>query len=63
MSSSDNYGIPESFGNRFSYKDDIPQDDRGERLIPSLCCIGTCLPPPPPIILPTPQVHLKPNSF
>ena len=56
MSSSDNYGLPKSFGKSFPYKDDIPQDDRGERLIPSSCCSGTSLPPPPPIILPNPQV-------
>ena len=48
MSRSDNYGLPESYGKSFSHEDDIPQDNHSERLIPSLCCSGTSLPPPLP---------------
>ncbi|KAL7618003.1 hypothetical protein Lser_V15G02148 [Lactuca serriola] len=44
MSSSDNYGLPESVGKSFPHEDDIPQ-------------YHTSLPPPPPIILPNPQVQ------
>ncbi|KAL7600931.1 hypothetical protein Lser_V15G26229 [Lactuca serriola] len=57
MSSSDKYGLPHPFGKRFLHKDDIPQDDQGERLIHSSCYNGTSLPPPPIIILPDPQVQ------
>ncbi|KAL7612134.1 hypothetical protein Lser_V15G06167 [Lactuca serriola] len=57
MSSSDNYGLPESFGKSFPHEDDIPQDNQGERLIPSWCCSGISLLPPPPIVLPNPQVQ------
>ncbi|KAL7602835.1 hypothetical protein Lser_V15G19483 [Lactuca serriola] len=57
MSSSDNYGLPHPFGKRFLQKDDIPQDDQGERLIPSSCCSGTSLPPNLPIILLGPLVQ------
>ena len=57
MSSSDNYGLPQPFGKSFPHKDDIPQDNQGERLIPFSCYSGTSLPPPPSIILPNPQVR------
>ena len=57
MSRSDNYGLPESYGKSFPHEDDIPQDNQGERLIPFLCCSETSLPPPPPIVLPDPQVQ------
>ena len=61
MSRSDNYGLPESFGKSLLYKDDFPQGDQSERLIPLLCINGTgnltSLPPPPPIVLPNPQVQ------
>ncbi|KAL7618202.1 hypothetical protein Lser_V15G03644 [Lactuca serriola] len=48
MSSSDNYGLPKSFGIIFPLEDDVPILDRGSH---------TSLPPPPPIILPNPQAR------
>nr|KAJ0218478.1 hypothetical protein LSAT_V11C300136000 [Lactuca sativa] len=48
ISSSDNYGLPESFGNSFSHEDDVPRNH-------------TSLPPHPPIILPGPHVHRLEN--
>ncbi|KAL7614718.1 hypothetical protein Lser_V15G05490 [Lactuca serriola] len=50
MSKYDNYGIPKSRGISFPHEDDIPRFDRGTRDRASL-------PPPPPIILPNPQVR------
>ncbi|KAL7619019.1 hypothetical protein Lser_V15G03112 [Lactuca serriola] len=50
MSKYDNYGLPKSRGTSFPHEDDIPRFDRGTRDHASL-------PPPPPIILPNPQVH------
>ncbi|KAL7601555.1 hypothetical protein Lser_V15G21970 [Lactuca serriola] len=57
MSRSDNYGMPYPIGKIFPREDDIPQDNKGEILIPSSCCSGTSLHPPPLIILPNPQVQ------
>ena len=50
MSKFDNYGLPKSRGTSFPHEDDIPRFDRGTRDHASL-------PPPPPIILPNPQVQ------
>ena len=50
MSKYDNYGLPKSRGTSFSHEDDIPRFDRGTRDHASL-------PPPPPIVLPNPQVQ------
>ena len=50
MSKYDNYGLPKSRGTSFPHEDDIPRFDRGTRDHASL-------PPPPPIILPNPQVR------
>ncbi|KAL7587075.1 hypothetical protein Lser_V15G40111 [Lactuca serriola] len=50
MSKYDNYGLPKSHGTSFSQEDDIPRFDRGTRDHASL-------PPPPPFILPNPQVQ------
>ena len=50
MSKYDNYGLPKSRGTSIPHKDDIPRFDRGTRDHASL-------PPPPPIILPNPQVQ------
>ena len=50
MSKFDNYGLPKSRGTSFPHEDDIPRFDRGTRDHASL-------PPPPPIILPNPQVR------
>ncbi|KAL7587698.1 hypothetical protein Lser_V15G37717 [Lactuca serriola] len=50
MSKFDNYGLPESRGTSIPHEDDIPRFDRGTRN-------HTSLPPPPPIILPNPQVQ------
>ncbi|KAL7608922.1 hypothetical protein Lser_V15G13052 [Lactuca serriola] len=50
MSKYDNYGIPKSRGTSFPHEDDIPRFDRGIRDHASF-------PPPPPIILPNPQVR------
>ncbi|KAL7583250.1 hypothetical protein Lser_V15G46134 [Lactuca serriola] len=50
MSKYDNYGLAKSHGTSFSHEDDIPRFDRGIRDHASL-------PPPPPIILPNPQVQ------
>ncbi|KAL7595039.1 hypothetical protein Lser_V15G28631 [Lactuca serriola] len=50
MSKYDNYGLPKSHGTSLSQEDDIPRFDRGSRDHASL-------PPPPPIILPNPQVQ------
>ena len=63
MSSYDKYDLPYPFGLSFPNEDDIPNGDLGERLIPLLRINGsgnhTSLPPPPPIILPKPQVLEK----
>ncbi|KAL7598539.1 hypothetical protein Lser_V15G27188 [Lactuca serriola] len=65
MSSSDNYGLPKSFGTSFPLEYDIPHGDKGERLIPLPCISGngnhTSLPPLPQIILPNPQVQRLEN--
>ncbi|KAL7598299.1 hypothetical protein Lser_V15G22947 [Lactuca serriola] len=50
MSSSDNYGLPKSFGTSFPLEDDVPLLGRGSGN-------HTSLPPPPPIILPDPQAR------
>ena len=50
MSSSDNHGLPKSHGTSFPNEDDVPRYDRGTRDHASL-------PPPPPIVLPNPQVR------
>ena len=50
MSSYDNHGLPKSHGTSFRNEDDVPRYDRGTRDHASL-------PPPPPIILPNPQVR------
>nr|KAJ0199323.1 hypothetical protein LSAT_V11C600335610 [Lactuca sativa] len=50
MSKFDNYGLPKSHGTSIPHEDDIPRFDRGTRDHASL-------PPPPPIILPNPQVR------
>ena len=50
MSSSDNYGPPESFGKSFPHEDDVPRFDQGNGN-------HTSLPPPPPIILPDLRVR------
>ena len=50
MSKYDNYGLPKSRGTSIPHEDDIPRFDRGTRDHASL-------PPPPPIILPNPQVR------
>ncbi|KAL7612775.1 hypothetical protein Lser_V15G05108 [Lactuca serriola] len=50
MSSVDNHGLPKSHETSFPNEDDIPRYDRGTRDHASL-------PPPPPIILPNPQVQ------
>ena len=50
MSKFDNYGLLKSRGTNIPHEDDIPQFDRGTRDHASL-------PPPPPIILPNPQVR------
>ena len=52
MSKSYNYGLPKSRGTSIPHEDDIPRFDRGTRNHASL-------PPPPPIILPHPQVLEK----
>jgi len=52
MSKFDNYGLPKSRGTSFPHEDDIPRFDRGTRNHASL-------PPPPPIVLPNPQVLEK----
>ena len=49
MSKYDNYGLPKSRGTNIPHEDDIPRFDRGTRDHASL--------PPPPIILPDPQVQ------
>ena len=49
MSKFDSYGLPKSRGTSFPHEDDIPRFDRGTRDHASLS-------PPPPIILPNPQV-------
>ncbi|KAL7592147.1 hypothetical protein Lser_V15G35168 [Lactuca serriola] len=54
MSKYDNYGIPKSRRTSFQHEDDIPRFDRGTRDLASL-------PPPPPIILPNPQVRRLEN--
>ena len=63
MSSLDNYGLLYPFGKGLPIEDYIPHDNLGERLIPLLRINGsgnhTSLPPPPPIILPKPQVLEK----
>ena len=50
MSKFDNYGLLKSRGTSIPHEDDIPRFDRGTRNHASL-------PPPPPIILPNPQVQ------
>ncbi|KAL7598045.1 hypothetical protein Lser_V15G25299 [Lactuca serriola] len=50
MSSSDNYGLPKSFGTSFPLEDDVPRLDRGSGN-------HTSLPPPPLIILPDPKAQ------
>ena len=50
MSKFDNYGLLKSRGTSIPHEDDIPRFDRGTRDHASL-------PPPPPIILPNPQVQ------
>ena len=50
MSKFDNYGLLKSCGTSIPHEDDIPRFDRGTR-------DHTSLPPPPPIILPNPQVQ------
>ena len=50
MSSSENYGLPKSFGISFPLEDDVPWLDRGSGN-------HTSFPTPPPIILPNPQVR------
>ncbi|KAL7609207.1 hypothetical protein Lser_V15G09917 [Lactuca serriola] len=50
MSSFDSHGLPKSHGTSFPNEDDVPRHDRGTRDHASL-------PPPPPIVLPTPQVQ------
>ena len=50
MSKFDNYGLPKSRGTSIPHEDDIPRFDRGTRNHASLR-------PPPPIILPNPQVQ------
>ena len=50
MSKFDNYGLPKSRGTSIPHEDDIPRFDRGTTN-------HTSLPPPPPIILPNPQVR------
>ncbi|KAL7611091.1 hypothetical protein Lser_V15G12323 [Lactuca serriola] len=50
MSSSDNHGLPKSHGTSFPNEDDIPRYDQGNESHASL-------PPPPPIVLPDPQVQ------
>lgn len=54
MSKYDNYSLPKSRGTSFSHEDDIPRFNRGTRDHASL-------PPPPPIILPNPQVKKNEN--
>ena len=50
MSKFDNYGLLKSRATSIPHEDDIPRFDRGTRN-------HTSLPPPPPIILPNPQVQ------
>nr|KAJ0227149.1 hypothetical protein LSAT_V11C100000170 [Lactuca sativa] len=50
MSKFDNYGLPKSRGTSIPHEDDIARFNRGTR-------DHTSLPPPPPIILPNPQVQ------
>ncbi|KAL7592870.1 hypothetical protein Lser_V15G33327 [Lactuca serriola] len=54
MSKFDNYGLPKPRGTSIPHEDDIPRFDQGTRNHPSLS-------PPPPIILPNPQVRRLEN--
>ncbi|KAL7615220.1 hypothetical protein Lser_V15G06108 [Lactuca serriola] len=65
MSSQDNNGLPNSFGNGFSlpYKDDFPHSDQGDSMFPSSNNGGngyhasSTLPPSPSITLPSSRVE------